>query len=140
MTITEHASHQEEIAGSSDRSFGWVFTGVFGVIALWPVWHGGAVRLWALGVALLLLIVSQIAPRLLSPFNRLWSRLGGWLHRMMTPVIMGVIFFVVITPFALFFRLTGKDPLKRKFQPELPSYWIPRSPPGPDPATMKHPF
>ena len=79
-------------------------------------------------------------PRALAPANRAWHRLGLLLHRVMTPVVMSVIFFATVTPMAVFMRLFGKDPLRLKREPEASSYWIPREPPGPEPDSMKNQF
>ena len=79
-------------------------------------------------------------PKILSPLNRLWFRFGLLLHHIVNPVVMALLFFTTVTPMALIMRLLGKDPLRRKFDPEADSYWIPRQPAGPAPETMKNQF
>ncbi|NGZ06963.1 MAG: hypothetical protein G8237_11470 [Magnetococcales bacterium] len=127
--------------GSSDRAFGLVFAALFAGISAWLGLTGTGGFGWALLLSVVLLTIAWHVPHWLAPCNRLWTRFGLVLHRVVNPLVMGVIFFVVITPFALFFRLTGRDLLHRRFRPgSQSSYWIPRNPPGPDPATMKYPF
>lgn len=137
----ETFDRREDIKGSSDRAFGLVFTVVFALISLWP-WAFGAdgVRLWAAAVAAVLLVVSLACPKILASANRLWMRFGLLLHRIMNPVVMGLIFFLTVTPTALIFRLLGKDPLRLKFDRDAKTYWIDRTPPGPPPETMTQQF
>lgn len=89
----------------------------------WPI---------SLAVAVAFALVSLVAARLLHPLNIAWMWFGGVLNRIVSPVVLGVIFFVVFTPVALFFKVRGRDSLSRKFDPSLPTYWLQREPPGPD--------
>ncbi len=136
----ESFSRDEAVKVSSDRAFGIVFTVLFAVIGLWPLIHGGEVRIWSLVLAAVILAVALIRPSLLAPFNRAWMKFGLLLHKITNPVIMGLIFFLAVTPTALIMRAMGKDPLRRKFDPSATSYWIDRDPPGPEPETMKQQF
>jgi predicted membrane metal-binding protein len=141
MSMTHETFEREEtVKGSSDRGFGLVFTAVFAVIGLWPLIHAHAPRWWSLAVAAAFLAVSLIRPALLAPLNRLWMRFGLLLHRVVNPIVMGLLFFLVLTPFGLALRLLGKDPLRRGFQAAAATYWIERLPPGPAPDTMKNQF
>ncbi len=128
------------VKGSSDRAFGIVFMVLFAVIGLWPLIDGAETRVWAFGVAALILTTALIRPTLLTPFNRAWMKFGLLLHKVTNPIIMGLIFFLAVTPSALIMRALGKDPLQRKFDPSAESYWIEREPPGPEPDTMKQQF
>ena len=128
------------IEGSSDRSFGLVFTVVFTIIGLWPFVFGGAVRWWSLAIALGFAAVSLIRPSLLAPLNRLWLKFGLLLNRIVSPLVMGLLFYLVMTPIALIMRMTGKDPLRLKYDAAARSYWIPRQPPGPSPETIKYQY
>lgn len=128
------------VAGSSDRSFGFVFAGAFLLIGLLPWLGGGVIRWWALAVAFAFGVLAALRPGVLAPVNRLWLALGLLLNRIVSPVVMALLFYLVITPFAYVMRLTGKDPLRLKFDPEVPSYWIPREPPGPSPETIKNQY
>lgn len=121
-----------KIKMGSERSFGLVFAGVFGLIALLPLVQGHPVRLWALPVAALFLGIALICPALLAPLNRLWFRFGLALGRVMTPVVMGLVFVVAVIPTALLMKLLRKDPMQRRLLPEAASYWERRErQPGP---------
>ncbi len=128
------------VKAGSDRAFGIVFAVVFALIGLWQ-W-GKEIDLfpWALGIGGAFLALALIRPALLAPLNRLWFRFGLLLHKIVNPIVMGLIFFLAVTPTALILRLLGKDPLRRKFDLSAASYWIVREPPGPDPQTMKQQF
>lgn len=136
----EPSTHVDDVKGSSDRAFGIVFTVVFAIVGLVPLVDGEAVRLWSLSVAGLFLAVALIRPVLLAPLNRLWMKFGLLLHRITNPIIMGLVYFVAVTPTALILKAMGKDPLRRGFDREARSYWIEREPPGPDPESMKNQF
>lgn len=138
--VHETMTRDDGIRGSSDRAFGVVFTVVFLIIGLWPLMGGGSPRLWALIMAGLILATAIIHPVLLAPFNRLWARFGLLLHKVTNPIIMGLVFFVTVTPTALIMKMMGKDPLNRKIDRNAKSYWIERQPPGPSPETMKNQF
>ena len=128
------------VKSSSDRSFGIVFAVVFAAIGLWPFLFGGTVRWWSLAIATVFAVLAAIRPGLLAPLNRLWTKLGLLLNAIVSPLVMGLLFYVVITPFALFMRLTGKDLLHLKRDPRAHSYWILREPPGPSPETIKNQY
>ena len=130
----------EQVKGSSDRSFGFVFTALFTIIGFAPLFHGGAIRYWSLIVAAGLLAIAVAYPRLLAPLNRLWMKFGLLLHHITNPIIMGFVFYLAVVPTALVMKMLGKDPLRRKMDKDAPSYWIPRKPPGPPPESMKNQF
>lgn len=136
----ENLSSKFEVEGSSDRSFGTVFAVVFAVIGLLPLWGGGAIRPWALAVAVAFLAVTLVRPGLLRPLNRLWFRFGLLLSMIVSPVVMGLIFVTTVIPTGLLLRLAGKDPLRLRRDPEAESYWIERRPPGPEPDTLRKQF
>jgi Saxitoxin biosynthesis operon protein SxtJ len=136
----ENLNREEHIEGSSDRSFGLVFAGVFIAIAVLPLFHGESVRWWAAGVAIVFALVALVKPALLAGLNRFWIKLGILLGKVISPIALGILFYAVITPFGLVIRLTGKDPLRLKFAPDADSYWIPRDPPGPTPDSMNNQF
>lgn len=124
----------------SDRSFGIVFCVVFAVIGLYPLLGGGDVRLWSLGLAAAFLLAALVRPGLLAPLNRWWLKFGLLLGRIVSPLAMGLVFFLVMTPTGLIMRMLGKDLLRLRLEPAAESYWIERSPPGPAPETMTHQF
>lgn len=112
--------------GSSDKAFGFVFAGFFLLIGLLPLIHQAPIRIWAMVLAMLFALLAMVRPKLLGPFNRLWTRFGLVLHRLMTPVIMSLLFFLTVTPIALLMRLFGKRPLELSFDPQAESYWVHR--------------
>ena len=130
----------DELKAGGERGFGMVFAFVFAVIGFWPLWDGGAIRLWALIAAGVFAAAGLFAPALLRPLNRVWFLFGMALHKVVNPVVMGLLFYATITPMALVMRLMGKDPLRRRFDPEAKSYWIERRPAGPEPQSMRRQF
>jgi hypothetical protein len=132
-------AHRKVVAGSN-RSFGIVFAVVFGLIGAWPLVSGNPPRLWAAGIAIAFAIVALAAPHWLAPLNRLWFRVGLLLHRVVNPVVMGLIFFLTVVPIGLLMRAFGKDPLRLRREPAADSYWIARVPPGPEPGSMSRQF
>lgn len=136
----EHQTHAEEVQPGSNRAFGLVFAAVFAVIAVLPLFKGGEPHLWALVVSALFLAAALTMPDVLRPLNRAWFKIGLGLHAIVNPIVMGLLFFAVLTPIGLLMRATGKDPLHRRFDKETDSYWIRRTPPGPAPESMKNQF
>ena len=124
----------------SDQSFGIVFAVVFLVIALWPLWREEAPRVWSLILAAAFLGVALVRPALLGPLNRVWLAFGALLHRIVSPVVMAMLFYVMVTPIGLLMQLLGKRPIPLRFDRDRSSYWIERKPPGPAPDTMKNQF
>jgi hypothetical protein len=136
----ERLVREETVRGSSDRSFGLVFAVVFAIIGLWPLLGDRDIRIWSLAIALVFLAAAVLRPALLAPLNRLWTRFGLLLHRFVNPIIMGLLFYLVVTPTGLVMRMLGKDLLRLRFDRQAKSYWIDRRPPGPAPETMKDQF
>ena len=124
----------------SDRSFGLVFAGFFALVAGAPLVQGGVVRLWAAAAATLFFVIALTYPAVLAPLNRVWFRFGLLLHRIVSPLVLGLTFYLVLTPLGLLMRATGKDPMRTGFRPQDASYWIPREPAGPAPGSMKQQF
>lgn len=133
-------AHDAAPAPSSERSFGVVFATVLSVVALLPLASHHAPRWWALAGALPFAVCALFAPGLLAPFNRAWSRLGTLLHKLTNPLVLGLIYFAVITPLGLLLRMRGKDLLRLRLDRTTASYWIPRDPPGPAGESLKNPF
>jgi len=136
----ESYDRRQDVQGSSDRSFGLVFAAAFAAIGLLPLIGGGVIRVWALVVGAIFLLAALVFPAVLRPLNRLWLRFGLLLHKIVSPVVLGIMFFLVITPIGLFLRARGKDPLRLKPNPRSSSYWIERVPPGPAPESIKDQF
>lgn len=135
----KHSSHLAVKMGS-DRAFGAVFAVVFAVICLLPLKTDGEPRLWAGMVAAVFVVMVLICPSVLSPLNRFWFLLGMALHRIVSPVVMGLMFFVAIYPMAVMLRVAGKDPMRLKRDETAASYWILRQPPDSDPDGMRRQF
>ena len=110
---------------NSNRSFGIVFFIVFLIISFWPTIEGQSLRFWSLTIALIFLVFGLLNSKLLSPFNLIWVKFGEVLGRIIAPIAMGVVYFIIITPIGLFMRLIGKDLLRTKFSKNN-SYWIKR--------------
>ena len=140
MAIHEDFSRTHAVKTSSHRSFGWVFTSAFVLLGVWPALSGGAVRWWLMIVAGVFLAVTLVAPALLGPLNKLWLRFGLLLHRVVSPLVLGIMFYAVVTPTGWIMRVCGKDNLKVRGRGGEGSYWIRRDPPGPKPDSLKNQF
>ncbi len=136
----ERLGHGDSPRGSTDRFFGLLFSAFWGVVAMAPLRSGGSIRAWAVVLAAAFLVTSLIRPTLLGPLNQLWQRLGQLLQMLTNPIVMAVLYFSTIVPFALIMRLLKRDVLRLKWDPYQTSYWIPRKPPGPRPESMKDQF
>ncbi len=136
----ESFDRDEAVRGSSDRNFGLVFAVVFAVIGLLPGAFGRPVRTWSIVAAALFLVVAVTAPSILAPLNKLWLKLGLLLHRVVSPIVLGIMFFLVITPMGLLMKVFGKDPLRLRFDRGASTYWIAREPPGPPPDSFSDQF
>jgi len=132
-------AHRKAKSGSN-QSFGFTFAVVLGIIALWPLWSGGAIRIWAAIAALSFAVFAVAAPSLLEPLNRGWLRIGEALHHVVNPVLMALIYFGSVVPTGLVLRRLGKDPLRLRLDRNAASYWVPREPPGPAPGSMRKQF
>ena len=115
-----------EIKSSSNRSFGLVFFVVFLIVALWPLKYEEDIRLWSLALSLIFFILGILNSKLLTPLNKLWLKFGIFLGRKVTPIVMGIVFFLVVTPTGVFMRLLGKDLLKTNKIKSTSTYWIKR--------------
>ena len=133
-------TRQTEIRLPSDRSFGLTFAVMFALIGVWSLWKSSAYWTVPLGAAGLFLLAALIFPRILHPLNVVWMHFGHLLNRVVSPVVMGVIFFAMLTPVAAFLRLRGRDVLRRRCDPACESYWLKRNPPGPDGSSFPRQF
>ena len=119
---------EQQIKVSSNKSFGIVFFIVFLIIALYPMIKDGDIRLWSLILSLIFLILGLINSIILTPLNRLWFKFGIFLGKIVSPIILGIIFFLVVTPTGLLLRLLGKDVINLKYNNNN-SYWIKKTGP-----------
>ena len=122
----ERFDREDEVESSSNRSFGVVFAIIFGIVGGFSVWAQGSFWPYWLGASALTQAITLIRPGLLAPFNFLWTRFGILLSRVVSPVVLAMIFYLVMTPVGLMMRLCGKDPLRLKQAPDSDSYWIMR--------------
>jgi hypothetical protein len=136
----EDLNRTQDIQSSSDRAFGLVFAAVFLVVSLWPLVRGVPPRWWALGLSAGFALVALVRPVLLATLNRLWTKLGLLLGKVVSPIALGILFYGVLTPLGTVIRLMGKDPLRLKRDSAVQTYWIPREPPGPPPDSMTNQF
>ena len=125
----------------SDRSFGLTFTVVFLLISAWAVWTGRITLGLSFAVAsVATLFVAWLRPALLHRPNRAWMRFGAALHVVVSPIVLGAIYFGVVAPVGIVMRLAGRDALRRRLDPQARSYWIERTPPGPSPDSLPYQF
>ena len=118
---------KSKIKLSSNRSFGLVFFVVFLIIALWPLKSGEEFRLWSLVLSIIFFILGVLNSKLLTPLNRLWIKVGFFLGTFVTPIVMGIVYFLVVTPTGLFMRLLGKNLLKTSKEKLTSTYWVKRN-------------
>ena len=111
---------------SSNRNFGLVFFIVFLIVTIWPITYDEPVRIWSAIISLVFLILGLMNSILLTPLNKLWFKFGIILGAIVSPVVMGVVFFLVVTPIGLIMRIIGKDLLNKKFDKKKITYWIKR--------------
>jgi hypothetical protein len=142
MVTATHEDYAREhaIKGSSDKSFGLVFAAFFALVGLLPLIHGNAPRWWAVALGVAFLVVAYAKPSILAVPNRWWMKFGLLLAKIVNPIVMGLLFYLTVTPTAAIMRMTGKDPLRLKLDKSAKSYWIERTPPGPAPETMSQQF
>ena len=126
----------DDVKISSNRSFGIVFFIVFLLIALYPLINTGEFRLWSLIISFIFLILGILNSKILTPLNKLWFKFGIFLGKIVSPIIMGIIFFFVLTPIGVLMRFFGKDVLNLKYNNKK-SYWIEKT--GPK-SKMKNQF
>ena len=117
----------------SDRKFGWTFAALFFLV-------GAFAHPWMMAVGAVLAVVTLARAHWLAPLKVAWMRFGELLNKIVSPVVMGVIYFVIFTPVAIVMRLAGRDALSLRLDKTLPSYWVRRDPPGPADDSFKEPY
>ena len=120
----------------SNKSFGIVFFIVFLIISIYPMLGGDSLRMWSLAISIIFLILGLLNSKILTPLNKLWFKFGIFLGKIISPIIMGIIFFFVVTPIGYLMRLFKKDVLSLKFNGNK-SYWVKKN--GPK-SKMKNQF
>ena len=126
----------EKTHKSSNKGFGFVFFIVFILIAFYPLLNDGSIRLWSLLVSLIFLILGLLNSKILNPLNNLWYKFGLILNKVISPLIMGIIFFLIVTPIGILMRILKKDLLNLKYNNKK-TYWIEKK--GPK-SSMKNQF
>ena len=111
---------------SSNRSFGILFFIVFFITSLWPLISRGDIIYWALIASLIFLVLGVLNSKLLTPLNKLWIKFGIFLGAITSPIVMGIIYFIVLTPIGALMRFLGKDLLRINKSKSLTTYWINR--------------
>lgn len=119
-----------------NRAFGGLIVVVLLAVSLTGWLYGQGIHGWSLVSAMAVLLIAWLRPSWLTPATRGWLMFGQLLHRIVSPITLGVLFFGVITPMAVVMRLAGRDILLRRFNPAAPSYWVERRPAGPEAASL----
>jgi len=140
MNTHEDLARTEAVEPTSEKFFGLTFFILFLAVALLPLINGRTPHLWAFALSAFFLVLALFAPGLLRPANKLWLRFGALLHSITSPIILGVMFFFMITPIGFFMRVSGKDFLRLTFNPSVSTYWIRREPPGPENTSLHRQF
>jgi saxitoxin biosynthesis operon SxtJ-like protein len=121
--MIEHEEH-DKIEPASDRSFGVIIAAVFAFVAILPLWRDHAPHWWALAAAIIFTVGALVVPSWLGPLNRTWLWIGLQLHKIVNPIILGLIFYLAVTPTGIIMRFLGRDFLRLKRDPSALSYWI----------------
>lgn len=135
----EFQPRQETVKSSSERAFGVLFAAVFTLLGAFGFLGGPFRWLW-FGLAVAFAVTAFVAPAALRPLNAVWTSFGLLLHALVSPLILAIMFYVFITPIGMLMRLTGKDPLRLRFDAGADSYWIARDKPDRTVDTFKHQF
>lgn len=140
MSTHETVIRDEAIEPGSDRSFGLIVGGVLSAIGIYQFAIGSQSYPWFVTPGILLAGLGMVYPRALHPLNIAWTKLGLLLGRIITPVVMFLVYVVSIVPIGILLRISGKDLLSLKPRDDKASYWIDRTPPGPSPESLKDQF
>lgn len=135
----ESFARDETAIPGSDRTFGLVMAAALAIVSLLNGWHHGRLWPWMSAAAVVFLLAAWLRPSMLHPLNRLWMKLGLLMHRVVNPIVMGLLFYGTILPTGLVMRMRGRDLLRLKREPDAESYWIARTP-GPAPESMRDQF
>jgi hypothetical protein len=133
-------SSHEGPAPGSDRTFGFFFAALFAGLAAYLLWQGHRMGWACVAAAAILALLAALAPRALHGANRLWFAFGMLLARIVNPIVLGALFYLAVTPLGLLMRAFGKRPLRLRFEPAAPTYWLERNPRGPAPESMREQF
>ncbi len=120
----------------SNKNFGLTFFIVFIIITLWPLIHDEQIRVWSLVIAFIFLILGMLNSKILTPLNTVWFKFGLFLGKIVSPIVMGIIFFLIVTPISIVMKIFGKDLLNLKYNNQK-SYWVEKNDPK---SKMKNQF
>lgn len=140
MATHETVIHKHKVEPGSDRNFGLVVGGVLVAVACYLFWSGSVFAKWVAVPGFALCVLALVAPASLHLLNIGWTKLGLLLGRIITPIVMFLVYALTVVPIGLLLRLFGKDLLALKRIKEDGSYWINRTPPGPAPESLKDQF
>lgn len=141
MSTHETLRRDEPVKGSSNRSFGLVIAAALALFGFWAfAFREGDVRWWLVGPAALFFLAALFVPSVLAPLNRVWTKLGLLMHRVVNPVVMALMYYGVIVPTGLIIRALGKDLLKLRRDPAAITYWVTRDNPGSRGESMRQQF
>lgn len=140
MSIEMKPTYNGPVSAPSNRSFGVVFAVFFLVVAVFPLFSGSSIRFWAMVTSVIMVLIAYLLPAVLTYPNRLWMKFGDLLHRVVSPLILGLMFFGMFAPLGSVMRVFRWDPLRSKLDAEAESYWIERHPPGPTPESIKNQY
>ncbi len=126
-----------KISMSSNKSFGIVFFIFFFILGIWPSINGNQINYILLILGFIFLILGLFNSKILTPLNFVWCKLGIYLGIIISPIIMGIIFFLIVTPIGVFMRLMGKDLIRNKKNKSFKTYWIERQK---EKSSMKNQF
>ena len=115
----------------TDRKFGYTFAVVFTLFGAWLLWHANRAGFVLIGAGAAFAVVAAMVPRILRPLNVAWMYLGFALNKIVSPIVLGAIYALIIVPVGLFFRIRGRDALHRAREPNSKTYWVDRGPAGP---------
>jgi hypothetical protein len=140
MQTHETVASFRRVEVGSSRKFGVILGLAFGVVGLWPLFHHHPVHWWLIILSASFLAAALLFPHSLDRLNRMWFGLGLFMNRIVSPIVMGGLFFGAVVPVGWFLRKRGIDLLSLKFDPGAASYWIERAPPGPTPGSLTKQF
>lgn len=124
----------------SNRSFGWLFSAIFTLAGMNTLLREGSAYPWMFALAAVTAVITAFRPVWLAPFNRAWMSFAALLQRVVSPLMLAVVFFAVFTPVGIAMRAAGRDAMKRRFEPDAKTYWVKREPPGPAAESLKDQF
>ena len=136
----ESLDREENFKASSDRGFALVFGGFFTLVTVYGLVVGGTWWPWFGGAAMVFFVLAFTVPSIIAPLNKAWTKLGLLMFAVISPVVLGLLFYLCIAPIGLLMRACGKDPLRLKRDAKMASYWIAREPPGPSGDSLKNQF